>query len=66
MPIGIPQTSTGVGRFGVHPPNAISPRGSNPASPQDAGVEVPWYQSGPVWVILFLVAGYILVFQTLK
>jgi hypothetical protein len=64
--IGIPQTSTGIGRFGVTPPNASSPRVGNTQSPTDAGVEVPWYASGPAWVLVFLVVGYILVFQTLK
>lgn len=64
--IGIPQTSTGVGRFGVSPPNGTRPAGGNPQSPSDAGVDVPWYASGPVWVLVFLVVGYILVVQTLK
>jgi hypothetical protein len=36
------------------------------ASPTQAGVDVPWYESGPFWVLVFLVMGYILVFQTLK
>jgi hypothetical protein len=60
--IGIQQP----GRFGVIPPNATTPRGSNPANPTDAGVEVPWYASGPIWVLVFLAVGYVLVFQTLK
>ena len=64
--IGIPHTSTGVGRFGVMPPNASMPRGNNPSSPSDSGAEVPWYASGPVWVLVFLGVGYVLVFQTLK
>jgi hypothetical protein len=64
--VGIPHNSTGIGRFGVVPPNASAPRGANPASPTDAGVSVPWYASGPVWVLVFLAVGYVLVFQTLK
>ena len=64
--IGIPGSSTGIGRFGVTPPNAYRPGGSNPQSPSDAGAEAPWYASGPTWVIVFLVVGYILVVQTLK
>jgi hypothetical protein len=64
--IGIPQTSTGIGRFGVSPPNGTAPRVGNTQSPTDAGVDVPWYASGPVWVIVFLAVGYILVVQTLK
>lgn len=64
--IGITQASMGVGRFGVTPPNAGMPRGANTQSPTDAGVDAKWYESGPVWVILFLIVGYILVFQTLK
>lgn len=64
--IGIPQTSTGIGRFGVTPPNASMPGGGNRQSSTDAGVDVPWYASGPTWVLVFLVVGYILVFRTLK
>jgi hypothetical protein len=29
-------------------------------------MEAPWYASGPFWVLVFLVVGYLLVFQTLK
>lgn len=65
MPIGIPQSSMGIGRFGVIPPNASAPRGNNPQSSEAAG-DRPWYASGPTWVVVFLVVGYILVFQTLK
>jgi hypothetical protein len=65
MPTGFPQASMGVGRFGVVPPNANAPRGSNPQSAEAAG-EPAWYASGPFWVLVFLVVGYILVFQTLK
>lgn len=54
-----------LGRFGVVPSNSTRPAGSNPQNPQEAG-DVAWYESGPVWVILFLVVGYILVFRTLK
>lgn len=54
------------GGFGVRPPNATAPGGSNIASPVSAGVDVAWYASGPFWVLIFLALGYILVFQTLK
>lgn len=64
--IGISQASMGVGRFGVQPPNGTTPGGYNLQSPTDAGVDTPWYSSGPAWVLVFLVVGYILVFQTLK
>lgn len=65
--VGIPRTSMGFGgRFGMTPPNATAPGGSAMASPVQAGVDVAWYESGPFWVIVFLVVGYILVFQTLK
>jgi hypothetical protein len=63
--VGIPQNNV-MGRFGVRPPNSSMPSGANPASPSDSGVAVPWYASGPVWVLVFLAVGYILVFQTLK
>lgn len=63
--VGISQASMGVGRFGVTPPNATQPSGSRPQSSEAAG-DVPWYASGPVWVLIFLIVGYILVFQTLK
>jgi hypothetical protein len=66
MPTGFPQTSMGVGRFGAIPPNATTPRGASIQSPTEAGVERPWYASGPFWVLVFLAVGYILVFQTLK
>lgn len=63
-PIGIPQTSMGyAGRFGAG--NAVAPSGANPQSASAAG-ETPWYAGGPFWVLVFLVVGYILVFQTLK
>lgn len=67
MPLtGFPQSSMGVGRLGVIPPNATAPGGSNPQSATGSGVERPWYASGPFWVLVFLVVGYVLVFQTLK
>lgn len=50
------------GRFGGF--NNAKPSGANPVNNSD--VDVPWYASGPAWVIVFLIAGYILVFQTLK
>jgi hypothetical protein len=61
--VGIPQASLGVGRFGVTPPNAVAPSGSNDVT---GDPEPRWYESGPLWVLIFLVVGYILVFQTLK
>ena len=54
-----------IGRFGVIPSNSSMPSGSNPQNSEEAG-DVPWYESGPVWVLVFLVVGYILVFRTLK
>lgn len=54
----------GMGRFGVTPPNLRAPSGSQTVD--TSGVETPWYLSGPVWVLLFLIVGYILVFQTLR
>jgi hypothetical protein len=64
-PGGFPQRAMKGGRLGGRPPNATAPSGSNPQSAQAAG-ERTWYASGPFWVIVFLVAGYVLVFQTLK
>lgn len=64
MQTGIPQSSLGIGRFGQMVPNTSAPSGSNPTNPSE--VQEPWYATGPVWVVLFLVVGYILVFQTLK
>lgn len=64
MQTGIPQSSLGLGKFGVRVPNTRAPGGSN--SVDSSEVETPWYGSGPVWVLIFLVVGYILVFQTLK
>jgi hypothetical protein len=62
MPVGI---SNGMNRFGVTgPPNRTAPAGQNAisSSPDDT----PWYESGPFWVLVFLVVGYVLVFQTLR
>lgn len=59
--IGITQP----GRMGYAsgPPNRSAPSvGGSARSPDD----VAWYESGPFWVLVFLVVGYILVFQTLK
>lgn len=59
--IGIAQP---MGRLGVSgPPNRSMPApGGSARAPED----VPWYESGPFWVLVALVLGYILVFQTLK
>lgn len=62
--VGFPATSQGVGRFGG-PPNTSAPAGNNTVSSRDVD-DVRWYESGPFWVLVFLVVGYILVFQTLK
>lgn len=64
MQTGIPSSSLGIGRFGVRVPNATAPSGSSPVDASE--VTTPWYGSGPFWVLLFLIVGYILVFQTLK
>jgi hypothetical protein len=56
--------SNGIGRFGVSSPaNLVAPAGQNRVSNSQ---EVPWYESGPFWTLVFLVVGYILVFQTLR
>lgn len=57
--------SSMLGRFGVTPPNASQPRGSNPQNPEEAG-DVPFYASGPAWVLVFLIVGYILTYRVLK
>jgi hypothetical protein len=62
--VGIPQSSLSIGRFGARVPNTSTPSGSNQVDSSD--VETPWYASGPVWVLVFLIVGYVLVFQTLK
>jgi hypothetical protein len=60
-PIGM---ASGIGRFGVSgPANSAAPAGQNRVT---SSQETPWYASGPFWVLVFLVVGYILVFQTLK
>jgi hypothetical protein len=61
MAIGM---SNGIGRFGVTgPANAVVPAGANRVTNSQ---DTKWYESGPFWVLVFLVVGYILVFQTLK
>jgi hypothetical protein len=62
MGVGI---SNGMNQFGASgPPNrsAPSPGSRITSSPDDT----PWWESGPLWVLIFLVVGYVLVFQTLK
>ena len=62
MGVGI---SNGISRFGVAGPvNSTAPAGANRVN-NDPG-DTKWYESGPFWVLVFLVVGYILVFQTLK
>lgn len=61
MTIGI--TRPGSGMAGVFPPNRSAP--SPGGSARDPG-SVPFYESGPFWVVVFLVVGYVLVFQTLR
>lgn len=63
--VGISAGAMGLGRFGVTPPNTGAPSGSNSVDAGAAG-EVPWYASGPVWVVVFLVVGYLLTRQTLR
>ena len=53
----------GINRFGVvGPANSVAPAGGNRVT---SSTETPWYASGPFWVLVFLVVGYVLVFQTL-
>jgi len=60
-PVGM---SNGINRFGVSGPvNSSAPAGSKGIT-GDPGVQ--WYEAGPVWVLIFLVVGYILVRQTLR
>ena len=60
-PVGI---ANGIGRFGVAgPANSVVPAGQNRVT---SSPDTPWYASGPVWTLVFLVVGYILVFHTLK
>jgi len=55
----------GISRFGVAGPvNSSAPGGSNRVS--NSPGDVKFYESGPFWVIVFLVVGYVLVFQTLR
>jgi hypothetical protein len=62
MPVGI---SNGINRWGASgPPNRSAPAGGN--APTSSPDETPWWEAGPLWVLIFLVVGYVLVFQTLK
>lgn len=58
-PIGIPSTSMGMGRFGIigGPPNATAPSGSNVVT---NGTDIPWYQSGPLAVLIMGMVIYVL------
>lgn len=57
--------NNGIGRFGVSgPPNRSAPAGANPVT-NDAG-STKWWESGPLWVLIFLIVGWILVYQTVK
>jgi len=63
MPDGV-GISSGLGRWGVSgPPNRGTPTGIMPIN---NSMDVPWYESGPLWVLVFLAVGYVLVFQTLR
>jgi hypothetical protein len=59
--IGIAQPS----RLGYAsgPPNRSAPAPGGGARSPDS---VAFWESGPFWVLVFLVVGYVLVFQTLK
>ena len=61
MGIGIPNGVISYGASG--PPNRSAPSGTARVSNSN---ETPWYEGGPLWVLIFLVVGYVLVFQTLK
>jgi hypothetical protein len=61
MAVGI---GSGLGRFGVSgPPNRSAPAGNNTVTGNPSR---PWYATGPLWTMVFLVVGYILVFRTLR
>ena len=60
--LGITQPGL-VGRSASGPSNVMAPAPGGTA--HDPG-NVPFYASGPFWVLVFLGIGYILVFQTLK
>jgi hypothetical protein len=61
MAVGI---SNGIGRFGVSGPgNQLAPAGNGQARDPS---QIPWYSSGPFWTMVFLIVGYVLVFQTLR
>jgi hypothetical protein len=49
----------GMGRFGIigGPPNATAPSGSNVVT---NGTDIPWYQSGPLAVLIMGMVIYVL------
>lgn len=56
--------SNGMNRYGVTgPANRGMPAGNNAVSDPDSK---QWYESGPFWTLVFLLVGYMLVFQTLR
>jgi len=62
MAVGV---SNGISRFGVSGPvNSTAPRGANGIT-GDTGETKVW-ESGPVWTLIFLFVGYIMVRQTLR
>jgi hypothetical protein len=59
--------SNGIGRFGVSgPPNATSPGGANTVTSSNTGAPKPFYQTGPFWVIIFLIVGWLGVYRTIR
>ena len=60
-PIGLRQP--GMNRFGGSNTSPAAPTMTSAANDADA---TRWYESGPFWVMIFLVSGYILVYRTLR
>ena len=60
-PVGL--RSPGINRFGGTTSGAAGPIMTSTANQADA---TRWYESGPFWVLIFLVAGYILVYRTIR
>jgi hypothetical protein len=60
-PLGI---QSGIGRFGAYgPTNSNAPSGNNPIT---GDPDKQWYESGPFWTLVFVFAGWFLVFKTLR
>lgn len=62
-PVGIQ-----IDRYGKMLPNSSKPSGANAINPINSpGVAgIPFYESGPFWVLVFLTVGYILVYRTIR